>query len=282
MKKGLVLEGGAMRGMFTAGVIDVLMENNIQFDGAIGTSAGAGFGCNYKSRQIGRVIRYNKKYCRDKRYVSLRSLITTGDLYGADFVYRELPDNLDPFDVETYAASPMEFYVTCTDVVTGKAVYHKCEKGDAEDILWMRASASMPLASRIVEIGDYKLSDGGMADSIPLKHLQELGYDRNVVVLTQPVDYVKEKNKALPILKLVYRKYPKFINALAKRHERYNETTKYIRELEEKGEIFVVRPPEKLNIGAVEHNPDELQRVYDIGRAEAEKQLEKIKEFLNI
>ena len=282
MKKGLVLEGGAMRGMFTAGVIDVLMENNIQFDGAIGTSAGAGFGCNYKSRQIGRVIRYNKKYCRDKRYVSLRSLITTGDLYGADFVYRELPDNLDPFDVETYAASPMEFYVTCTDVVTGKAVYHKCEKGDAEDILWMRASASMPLASRIVEIGDYKLSDGGMADSIPLKHLQELGYDRNVVVLTQPVDYVKEKNKALPILKLVYRKYPKFINALAKRHERYNETTKYIRELEEKGEIFVVRPPEKLNIGAVEHNPDELQRVYDIGRTEAEKQLEKIKEFLNI
>ena len=280
MKTGLVLEGGAMRGMFTAGVLDVLMENKIPFDGAIGTSAGAAFGCNYKSGQIGRTLRYNKKYCRDKRYVSLHSLITTGDLYGADFAYRLLPYELDVFDTKTYSSSPMEFYVTCTDLETGEAVYHKCEKGEDEDLLWMRASASLPLASRIVEIGDGKYMDGGMADSISLKYLQSLGYERNVVILTQPYDYEKKKNKLIPILKLVYRKYPDFIKALETRHERYNETLQYIKDSEKKGEIYVIRPPHKLDIGAVEHNPDELQRVYDIGRAEAEKYLDKIKEFL--
>ena len=282
MKKGLVLEGGAMRGMFTAGVMDVLMENDITFDGAIGTSAGAAFGCNYKSHQIGRVIRYNKKYCRDKRFVSLRSLITTGDLYGADFAYRELPRELDIFDTDTFSSSPMEFYITCTDVETGEAVYRKCEKGDDEDLLWMRASASLPLASRIVEIGERKFMDGGMADSISVKHLQSLGYDRNVVVLTQPLDYEKKKNKLLPILKLVYKKYPKFIKALETRHERYNETLQYIKDSEKKKEIYVIRPPYKLEIGAVEHDPEKLQKVYDIGRREAEKKLDEIKEFLNI
>ncbi|MBR2471111.1 MAG: patatin family protein [Clostridia bacterium] len=282
MKKGLVLEGGAMRGMFTAGVMDVLMENDITFDGAIGTSAGAAFGCNYKSHQIGRVIRYNKKYCRDKRFVSLRSLITTGDLYGADFAYRELPRELDIFDTDTFSSSPMEFYITCTDVETGEAVYRKCEKGDDEDLLWMRASASLPLASRIVEIGERKFMDGGMADSISVKHLQSLGYDRNVVVLTQPLDYEKKKNKLLPILKLVYKKYPKFIKALETRHERYNETLQYIKDSEKKKEIYVIRPPYKLEIGAVEHDPEKLQKVYDIGRREAEKHIEEIKEFLNV
>ena len=281
MKTGLVLEGGAMRGMFTAGVMDVLMENGITFDGAIGTSAGAAFGCNYKSHQIGRVIRYNKKYCRDKRFVSLRSLITTGDLYGADFAYRELPYELDIFDTNTFSSSPMEFYITCTDVETGEAVYHKCDKGDDEDLLWMRASASLPLASRIVEIEGRKFMDGGMADSISIKHLQSLGYDRNVVMLTQPHDYEKKKNKLLPVIKLVYKKYPEFVKALETRHERYNETLQYIKDLEKKGEIYVIRPPHKLEIGAVEHNPEKLQAVYDIGRREAEKKLDEIKEFLN-
>ena len=143
-KTGLVLEGGAMRGMFTCGVIDVLMENGIRFDGAAGISAGAVFGCNYKSRQIGRPVRYNKNYCKDPRYCSDRSLIKTGDLYGADFCYRELPDVLDPFDRETFKNDPMEFYIGATDVKTGKAVYHKCTDGGEDDLLWMRASASMP------------------------------------------------------------------------------------------------------------------------------------------
>lgn len=280
MKKGLVMEGGAMRGMFTAGVTDVMMENNITFDGGIGTSAGAVFGCNYKSRQIGRVIRYNKKYCRDKRFASLHSLITTGDIYGADFGYNRIPNELDVFDTETYKSSPMEFYVTCTDIRTGCAVYHRCDNGDAADIEWMRASASMPLVSRLVNIDSYILSDGGTADSIPLVFLENLGYDRNVVILTQPYDYIKQKNKFLPILKLAYRKYPKFIAALADRHDRYNETLQYIKEKEQAGKLFVVRPPEPLNIASVEHNPQELERVYRIGRSTAAARMADMKRFL--
>ena len=154
MKTALIMEGGAMRGMFTCGVMDVLMENGITFDGAAGISAGACFGCNFKSGQIGRPIRYNKEYCRDPRYCSFRSLILTGDLYNADFCYRELPEVLDPFDREAFAKNPMAFYVGATDVETGECVFHRCTDGSGEDMLWFRASASMPVVSRPVRIGD--------------------------------------------------------------------------------------------------------------------------------
>ena len=279
-KTGLILEGGAMRGMFTCGVIDVFMENNITFDGTIGVSAGAAFGCNYKSNQIGRAVRYNKNYCNDKRYASFRSLIKTGDLFGADFCYREIPEKLDIWDYEAFQKNPMEFYVTCTDVLTGKPVYHKCTTGRNDDIQWMRASASMPMVSRVVEIGDNKLLDGGVADSIPLKYFESIGYNRNVVILTQPLDYIKGKNQALPLAKIMLHKYPKLIKSMDERHINYNETTKYIREKEENGEVFVIRPSEPLNIGKMEKNPDELERVYQIGRKTAEQCLEKMNTFL--
>ena len=136
--------------------LDVMMEQDIIFDGAVGVSAGAVFGCNYKSRQPGRVIRYNKRYCRDPRYVSIRSLLKTGDLYGESFCYHELPDRLDPFDAAAYRKNPMEFYVVCTDALTGEAVYHRCDRGDARDLQWMRASASMPMVSKLVELDVYK------------------------------------------------------------------------------------------------------------------------------
>ena len=168
MKTGLIMEGGAMRGMFTAGVLDVLMENGLVTDGAIGVSAGAVFGCNYKSHQIGRVIRYNTEYCNDKRYASFKNLVKTGNLYSEQFCYHEVPEKLDPFNEAAFAASPMDFFVVCTDVKTGEPIYHKCRKGDAEDVLWMEASASMPLAAKIVKIGHYGLLDGGVYCS--LKH----------------------------------------------------------------------------------------------------------------
>ncbi len=269
-----------MRGMFTCGVIDVMLENNITFDGAVGVSAGAVFGCNFKSRQIGRAIRYNKKYCNDKRYASFESLIKTGDLYGADFCYKELPDKLDIWDAETFRNNPMEFYVTCTDVTNGKPVYHKCEKGDAEDIQWMRSSASVPLLSRVVEIGKHKLLDGGIADSVPLRFFESIGYNRNVVILTQPLGYIKKKNNLMWFVRVMLRKFPEMVKAMADRHLRYNETTEYICKKEENGEIFVIRPPESLNIGGREKNPDELERVYQIGRKTGEKHLEKLKAFL--
>ncbi len=280
MKTGLILEGGAMRGMFTAGVTDVLMEHDVAFDGAVGVSAGAVFGCNYKSRQPGRALRYNLAYCKDKRYASFENLLKTGDLYSEQFCYRDIPEKLDPFDAETFAANPMEFYVVCTELRTGDPVYHKCRTGGAEDIKWMQASASMPLASRTVRIGAHRLLDGGIADSIPVRFFKSIGYRRNVIVLTHPKGFEKKKNKLLPLLRARYIKYPAFLAAVTDRHERYNETLSYISMLEEAGDAWVIRPPIPLEIGAMERDPRELQRVYDTGRAVAEKQLDDIVSFL--
>lgn len=280
MKKGLVMEGGAMRGMFTCGVIDVFLENNIEFDGAVGVSAGAVFGCNYKSKQIGRALRYNKTYCNDKRYGGFENLIKTGNYYDTEFCYHELPYKLDVFDMETFKNNPMEFYAVCTDVETGRAVYHKCFDGGENDIEWFRASAAMPIVSKIVEIGDRKLLDGGVGDSIPLKFIEHKGYDRNVVILTQPKDYVKGPNKLMPAAELLLKDYPKMLRAMARRHDMYNETVKYICEKEMAKEIFVIRPPKALEIDAMNKEPDELDRVYEIGRVEALKRLKDLKAFL--
>lgn len=281
MKTGLILEGGAMRGMFTAGVLDVMMENGIRFDGAIGVSAGAVFGCNYKSGQIGRVIRYNKRFCADKRYCSFGSWLKTGDLYNVDFDYRVVPRELDVFDQDAYRKNPMEFYIVATDAHTGKAVYRRLDNGDDQDILWMRASASMPLLSRMVEIDGGVYSDGGSADSVPLRYFEQIGYDRNVVILTQPPHFRKEKNKLLWLLKICLRNYPNLYHALAVRHLRYNETMEYIEQAEKEGRIFVIRPPEALKIGAGEKDPAELERVYQIGRKEGARCLEGVAAFLH-
>ena len=281
MKTGLIMEGGAMRGMFTAGVLDVLMENGLVTDGAIGVSAGAVFGCNYKSHQIGRVIRYNTEYCNDKRYASFKNLVKTGNLYSEQFCYHEVPEKLDPFDEAAFAASPMDFFVVCTDVKTGEPIYHKCRKGDAEDVLWMEASASMPLAAKIVKIGHYGLLDGGVADSIPVRFFESIGYTRNLIILTQPKGYIKKKNKFLPAIRAKYFRYPAFVEAVADRHERYNETLSYISMLEQAGKDYVIRPPIPLEIGAMERDPAQLRRVYETGRAVAQIQVEKIRDFLN-
>ena len=281
MKTGLIMEGGAMRGMFTAGVLDVLMENGLVTDGAIGVSAGAVFGCNYKSHQIGRVIRYNTEYCNDKRYASFKNLVKTGNLYSEQFCYHEVPEKLDPFNAAAFAASPMDFFVVCTDVKTGEPIYHKCRKGDAEDVLWMEASASMPLAAKIVKIGHYGLLDGGVADSIPVRFFESIGYKRNLIILTQPKGYVKKKSKFLPAIRAKYFRYPAFVEAVTDRHERYNETLSYISMLEQAGKDYVIRPPIPLEIGAMERDPAQLRRVYETGRAVAQIQVEKIRDFLN-
>lgn len=280
-KQGLVLEGGAMRGLFTAGVMDVLMENGIVFDGIVGVSAGAAFGCNYKSGQIGRVLRYNTTYCQDWRYCSFRSLIKTGDLYGADFCYHELPEQLDLFDDEAFQKNAADFYAVCTDCESGEPVYKKIQSAQYTDLEWIRASASMPLVSRIVDINGQKLLDGGIADSIPLRFMENSGYSNNVVVLTQPRSYRKKKNSLLPLMKLALKKYPKVVDAMARRHIDYNETLDYIRKQEQAGKVFVISPDEKLDIVRTEKDPDKLRAVYAIGRKAAEAKLGELKRFLH-
>lgn len=280
MKKGLVLEGGAMRGMFTCGVLDVFMENGIRFDGIAGISAGATFGCNYKSHQIGRALRYNKKYSRDWRYCSLRSLIKTGDLYGAEFCYHTIPEKYDPFDTETFKNDPMEFFIGATDVTTGEVRFHKCTDGGATDIEWMRASASMPVVSNIVSVDGYKMLDGGIVCSVPYEYMERQGYDRNVIVLTRHKGYRKKKSRIVPIVRIVLRKHPEMAKAMAVRHILYNAQMDEIERKESCGEVFVIRPPEDPGIGRTEKDPDELERVYQMGRDEAVRRLAELRSFL--
>lgn len=281
MKKGLVLEGGAMRGLFSAGVIDILMENNLLPDGVIGVSAGAAFGCNIKSKQPGRVIRYNKKLAHDWRYASFRSLLTTGDYFGGEYAYHYMPRHLDYFDVETFNNNPMEFWAVCTNVGTGKAVYKRLMEVDNNCLEYIRASASMPIAARIVTVEGKKLLDGGIADSIPLRFFQEQGYDRNLVVLTQPANYVKEPNKLMPLMRLWLRRHPRIIRALEQRHIMYNNQLEYVRQEEKKPNTLVLRPETALTIGHLSHNPDDMQATYEHGRKVATKHLEEIKAFFS-
>lgn len=280
-KFGLVLEGGAMRGMFTAGVTDVLMENGINFDGAIGVSAGATFGCNVKSKQPGRAIRYNKKYCKDKRYCSIWSLIKTGDLYGADFCYNILPNQLDIYDVQTYRENPMPFYIVASDCNTGKPVYKELKTCDANDLTWMRASASMPLASKIVKIDGYELLDGGMTDSIPLEYFENLGFNKNLVILTQPREYKKKDNKLMWLMKIMLKKYPLIVEAMKNRAKVYNQEKEYVFKKEQQGDVFVICPETDLGVSRTENNPDELQRIYDLGRQTMQNNLENLKTFMS-
>ena len=275
------MEGGAMRGMFTAGVIDVMMEHGIEFDGAIGVSAGAAFGCNYKSKQIGRVIRYNTRFSKDKRYGGLRVLLKEGNFYSKKFCYEDVPLKYDVFDYDAYESNPMEFYIVCTDVDTGKAEYHKYESRHDHGFEWIRASASMPLVSQMVEIDGRRYLDGALADSIPVQYFESIGYDRNIVILTQPKGFLKKPDSLLPVMKRYYRKYPNLIRSMTTRHEQYNATLDYIARRESNGELLVIRPKEKLPIGRTENDPDKLRLVYEIGRQTAMERIADIKKYLS-
>lgn len=279
MKRGLVLEGGAMRGLWTAGVIDVMMEHGIEPDGLIGVSAGAAFGCNYKSRQIGRAIRYNMRFAKDSRYSGWRSLITSGDYFNAEFGYHIVPKQYDIFDDDAFDKNPMEFIAVCTDVETGKPVYQSLTEATPVTYDWIRASASMPLMSRIVELDGKKLLDGGVGDSIPLEYFESIGYDRNIVVLTQPLGYQKTHISLMPLIRIALRKYPNMIKAMDERHIMYNQQLSYVAQAEQEGRCLVIRPDSKIPIGHISHNPDEMRHVYELGRAVGKKYLDSIIQF---
>ena len=280
MKRGLVLEGGAMRGLFTSGILDVMMEHDVWPDGLIGVSAGAAFGCNMKSRQPGRAIRYNKRFARDSRYSGLKSLLTSGDYFNARFGYHVIPHKYDVFDDDAFEANPMAFVVICTDVTTGKAVYKQLDECSYDTYEWIRASASMPLVSKVVWINGQGLLDGGVSDSIPLEWAEQNGYERNVVILTQPQGYQKEHNRLMPLLRIGLRKYPLLVEGLDKRHLMYNRQLEYVAEAEREGRCLVIRPDEKLNIGHVCHDPELMEHVYQKGREMGERRINEIKEYL--
>lgn len=263
-KTGLILEGGGMRGIYTAGVLDVFLERKIQFDGVIGVSAGAIHGCSFVAGQKGRSIRYYKKYCGDKRFMSFSNLLRTGDIAGEQFCYHDLPERLDPFDYGGFDRSGTEFYVVCSNLDTGKAEYMRIRDMRGEIDL-MRASASLPYVSRPVLWEGKRLLDGGCTDSIPVTAFRNMGFIKDVVVLTRPRGYVKAP-ESVRLAPVYYRKYPQFVGALQNRHKVYNETIKEIEGLEAAGEIFVIRPTGALTLGRTEHDPAKLQEAYDMGR----------------
>lgn len=282
MKTGLVLEGGAMRGLFTAGVLDVLLEHDVPFDGLVGVSAGACFGCNYKSRQAGRVLRYNLRYAHDLRYCSLWSLLTTGGIFGPRFAYYTLPKRLYPFDVEAFDSSPMEFHLVCTNVQTGQAVYQRFDRFREELYDWILASSSMPIVSKVVQIGNQQLIDGGIADSIPLRYFQQQGFNRNLVILTQPADYQKQPISYRWFIRRNLRRYPALIAAWERRHEMYNAELQYIAQQQDEGNTLVLCPDRTLPIGRISHNRSLMRETYDLGRNLATAQLPRILQFLKL
>lgn len=278
MKVGLVLEGGAMRGMYTAGVLDTFLDNDINVDGIIGTSAGVLFGVNYPSKQKGRVIRYNKKYCKDKRYMGLHSLITTRNVINKEFSFYEVPFKLDVFDDKTFNESGIDFYATVTNIESGEPEYFKLTK-ILEQMEILRATSAMPFVSEIVEIDGKKYLDGGVSDAIPLDKCIELGYDRIIVVLTRVKEYRKKKSSDF-FAKLMYKKYPKLIETMNKKYKVYNDTVEKIIDLENKKEIFVIRPSRYIDIKRIEKDENKLQEMYDLGIEDTKKCIEDLRKYL--
>ena len=279
-KTAIILEGGSFRGQFTAGVLDVLMEGGIWPDACFGVSAGALNGLSYKSRQIGRSNRVSLAFCNDERYMGARSFARSGSFIGYDFMLNDVQDRLDPFDNDAYLANPMPLFAVATDIVFGTAAY--LEVGNAVlDIDAVRASTSLPLMAPPVEIDGHLYLDGGVADSVPVEHvLEDAGFERALVVLTQHRAYRKGPYELMAAARARYGGYPYLLEALESRHERYNEQRQHIWAYEEDGRALIVAPPRPVAVGHVEHDAAKLLDLYIQGRQECARHLGEIKEFL--
>ena len=278
-KTALILEGGAMRGLYSAGVLDVFMQNNINADVVYGVSAGALFGLNYKSRQVGRALRYNLKYAKEKNYMGLYSLLTTGDIMNKDFCFKKLVYELDKLDFETYKSTPIDFYAVVTNLQTGKPEYIKIDDAK-KDMEYFRASGSMPFVSKPVEINGNLYLDGAMSDAIPFKKALEKDYEKIIVILTRPAGY--RKIKSYMPYKLFYGKFPNLIETAKNNYRIYNETIDLIEKYESENKIIVLRPSKLIKMKRVEKDKNKLQNIYDLGVADCLNKLDKIKEYINM
>lgn len=277
--KGLVLEGGGLRGVFTTGVIDVLLENNIGFDMVTGVSAGACHACSYLAQQRGRAFSICVDYLDNPEYCSMKSLMKTGNLFGEQFVFHDIPEKLNPIDNDTFKKCGSVFYACVTNCITGKAHYAKIEDL-IKDVEWIRASSSLPLVSKFVTINGTPYLDGGLSDSVPIHFSIDSGCDKNVVILTRERSYRKKPQKLMAAMKLKYKDYPELLEAIRTRHEVYNRTLDSISRLEKQGKIMVIAPEVELAIGRTEKNREKLMLGYKLGRKAALMQLSALKEYL--
>ena len=279
LKAGLVVEGGGMRGVYSSGVLDFFIEKDLFFENNYGVSAGACHLCSYLAKQYKRAFRVNVDYLNDKIYCSGHSLLKTGNLFGAEMLYDIIPNELDLFDYDTYNKNESNFYVVITDINTGKPEYVKI--GDLKkDIIYVRASSSLPLLAKNVKINDKEYLDGGISDSIPIKKSIADGNKKNVVILTRDSTYRKGKNSLMPIIKLKYKKYPNFVKSMADRYIVYNEILDFIKELENNGDVFVIRPKKPVNIGRTEKNREKLEALYNDGYNDAKDCYEELLKYL--
>lgn len=279
IKAGLVVEGGGMRGVYSAGVLDFFIEKDLFFENNYGVSAGACHLCSYLAKQYKRAFRVNVDYLDDKRYCSVHSLLKTGNLFGAEMLYDIIPNELDLFDYDTYNKNESNFYAVITDINTGKPEYVKI--GDLKkDIIYVRASSSLPLLAQNVKINDKEYLDGGISDSIPIKKSIADGNKKNIVILTRDNTYRKNKNSLMPVMKLKYKKYPNFVKSMADRHIVYNETLDFIKELEKNGDVFVIRPKKPVTIGRTEKNREKLEALYNDGYNDAKDCYEELLKYL--
>ena len=279
IEAGLVVEGGGMRGVYTAGVLDYFMEKNLYFDDCYGVSAGACHISSYVSKQIGRSIKVTLDYINDKRYCSINSLIKTGDMFGVEMLYDLIPNKLELYDYDTFNKFKGNFYSVVTNCKTGKAEYIKI-KDMKKDIIAVRASSSLPLLSRIVEINGKEYLDGGITDSIPIKKSIKDGHKKNVVILTRDKTYRKSKPKFLSFFKLKYKKYPNLVKAIENRYKMYNETLDFIEEEKAKNKVFIIQPKLPVKISRIEKDKDKLKELYNQGYEDAKEIYEDLMKFL--
>ena len=276
---GLIIEGGGMRGVYSAGILDFFLDQNLEFSSVYGVSAGACHACSYLSRQRGRAFAVNVDYLEDKHYCSVYSWLTTGNMLGVEMLYDKIPNQLNLYDYDAFEKSKSKFYAVATNCQTGEAAYLPVTHM-RRDIRKVQASSSLPVLAKMVEIDGRLYMDGGMADSIPLRKSIQDGNRKNVVLLTQHDGYTKEPNKAMGIIRMVYRKYPKLVEATATRHIRYNQALKFVAEEQKKGTAFVIRPKHPVHVGRLEKNRKKLQMLYEEGYADAKSCWPELQAFL--
>lgn len=280
MKTGLVLEGGGMRGLYTIGILDAMMEYDIHFDYVIGVSAGACNGVSYVSEQQGRGYRIDRDYLKDKRYVSIQNFIKTGSMFGMDFIFREIPDKLDPFDYETFMKSPTEFVAGVTDLETGNPVYFGKQDSSYDMCTVLSASSSIPMFSPPVEFEGRLYLDGGTADPIPFQKALKDGCDRLVIVRTRDRSYIKSPEKGGAVYRRALRNYPEMIRCIRERHEVYNRQVDCVNRMERAGQAFVYAPEKPVKISRFENDISKLEFLYRDGWKDVEHTLPQLTEFL--
>lgn len=276
---GIIFEGGGMRGAYTAGIIDALLEHDMNFEYCYGISSGATHATTYLSRQRGRAIQIVTDYIKDKRYFSIKNLIKTGNLFNVDFIYDTIPHELNPYDYETAKNNPAKFFVGVINMETSKGEFLRVNDIE-EEYMKVCASMSLPLIANMVEIDGQRYLDGGISDSLPIQRSINDGNKKSVLVLTQDATYRKKLDKILPLVAIKYRKFPGFVHMVKTRHIRYNASLDQIAEEEKAGRAFVLRPKKPVKIGRLELNRKKMLALYREGYEDGIEAMPRLKAFL--